>query len=91
MSLRCPKAHFEHFRWPLRVDDDAVEDDNDPDWKDDNNEINTEAYDTEDTSGSGPQKSEQAGVMHLVHRWTQQGHPDEVCAPGDTGFLCSSL
>jgi hypothetical protein len=59
--------------------------------EDDEDEVNMQAYDTEDTSGSGLQKSEQAGVVHLVHGWTQRGHPDEVCAAGDTGFLSSSL
>jgi len=48
-------------------------DDNDPEYdvkyieKDDDDKVNMEAYDTEDVSGSGLQKSEQAGVVHLVH------------------------
>jgi len=86
-------------------DNDTVEDDKNPDWVDDDDpeydveyieeedddKINMEAYDTEDVSGSGLQKSEQARVVHLVHGWTQQGHPDDVRAAGATGFLCSSL
>jgi len=91
----------------IEGDDDngPVPDDKNPDWvdhddpeydvkyieEDHDDEVNMEAYDTEDINRSGLQKSEQAGVVHLVHGWTQQGHPDDVHAAGAAGFLCSSL
>jgi hypothetical protein len=39
--------------------------------------INVEAYES-GVDRNGIHKTEQAGVIHLVHRWTQRGHPDEV-------------
>jgi hypothetical protein len=44
---------------------------------DEDDNINMEAYDR-DVGGNGVQKTEQAGVIHLVHGWTQRGHPNEV-------------
>jgi len=79
------------------VDDPNSDDDCDQVWEDDEytevdgDEINMEAYDTENTSGTGVQKMEQAGVIHLVHGWTQHGHPNEVGPVGNTGCLCSLL
>jgi len=62
--------------------DDTMEDNNDPDWEDnhdtkydveyieenDDNNINMEAYDTEDTNESGLQK-EQTGQSHAPCLW----------------------
>lgn len=45
---------------------------------DDKDEINGEAYDNNELEGNGVQKSEQAGVLHLVHGWTQQAQPEKV-------------
>ena len=75
-------------------DDDDTDGENDSDWDTDyvdfveehDDEINMEAYDTEDVNANGLQKTEQAGVLHLVHGWTQRGHPDEVCPAVDIGF-----
>jgi hypothetical protein len=43
--------------------------------KDEDDNINLEAYDN-DVDVNSIQKSKQAGVIHLVHGWTQRGHPD---------------
>src|SRR6266511_821797 len=82
----------------------AMEDDNDPAWEDEkdcsteyeyieeeDDKINMEAYNTKDLNENGLQKSEQAGVLHLVHGWTRRGHPDEVCATGYIGLPFSSF
>lgn len=62
------------------LEDKAEEDDDDPNWEDsteeDGDELNMEAYD----NTIGIQKTEGAGVVHLVHGWTQRGHPNEVGA-----------
>jgi hypothetical protein len=49
----------------------------------DDNEINMEAYNTIDLDSNGLQKTEQGGVLHLVHGWMQQAHPERV------SYLCS--
>jgi hypothetical protein len=54
----------------LGSDDEYVEEDD--------NEINMGAYDITNLDNNGLQKTEQAGVIHLVHGWTQQAHPDQV-------------
>jgi hypothetical protein len=45
--------------------------------EDEDDSIDREAYDS-DLDANGIQKSEQAGVIHLVQGWTQRGHPDQV-------------
>jgi hypothetical protein len=45
--------------------------------EDEDDNINLDAYDS-DVDANGIQKSEQAGVIYLVHGWTQRGHPDQV-------------
>lgn len=47
---------------------------------DDDDEVNMGAYDTDNLDNNGLSKTEQGGVVHLVHGWTQRGHPDEVCS-----------
>ena len=37
-----------------------------------------DAYDLEDSRNSGLVRNEQAGVVHLVHGWIQQGQPQKV-------------
>ena len=39
-----------------------------------NDEVNMNAYVTDDTS----QKTEQGGVLHVVHAWIQQAQPEKV-------------
>jgi len=99
------KANLYHSTEVKRNEDsNAMEDDDDPAWEDkkdcsteykyieeEDNEINMEVYNTEDLNENGLQKSKQAGVLHLVHKWIQQGHPDEVCATGYIGLLFSPL
>lgn len=41
-------------------------------------EINDEAYDARQLEKNGLQRSEQAGVLHLVHGWIQQAQPEKV-------------
>ena len=55
---------------------DDANTDYDSDYDDD--DINMAAYDTINLDGNGVQKTEQAGVFHLVHGWTQRGHPHDV-------------
>jgi hypothetical protein len=45
---------------------------------DDLDEVNSDVYDDEILERNDVQKSEQAGVLHLVHRWTQQAQPEKV-------------
>ena len=48
----------------------------------DDDETNYDAYDTSSVSGNGTQKTEQAGVLHLIHGWTQRGHSNDVSHAG---------
>ena len=56
------------------VDDVGVDEDN-------GDEINMDAYDTVNVEKNGLIQTEQAGVVHLVHRWTMRGHPNKVGSP----------
>ena len=77
-------------------DDEVVEEDDDPNWEDnveypeeDGDEINMEAYEVESSNSTGVEKIEQAGVIHLVHGWTQRGHPNDVSPISKITVLCS--
>lgn len=75
--------------------DSLVIEDGDPEWEDetasdgeveyteedDEDEINMEAYGSSKVDENGVLKTEQGGVIHLVHGWTQRGHPNEVGQP----------
>lgn len=68
----------------LGSDADNAEDDLDGgvEYSEEDDEINMKAYDTENVDNNGLYMTEQAGVIHLVHGWTQRGHPDQVgCDP----------
>jgi hypothetical protein len=63
-------------------DDDSSDDDYIPDGAEeeddsDGDEVNSKAYEEEGPS-TGLQKSEQAGVLHLVHGWTQRARVRDV-------------
>ena len=95
-DLYCnTKVKGNEGRNAMENDDQAWEDEKDcsTEYKyieEEDNKINMEAYNTKDLK-NGLQKSEQAGVLHLIHRWTQRGHPDEVCATGYIGLPFLSL
>jgi len=42
----------------------------------DDDEVNMAAYNMGNMESNGLQRTEQAGVIHLVHRWIQRGHPN---------------
>lgn len=46
--------------------------------EDNDDEINMAAYDMVNLERNGLIKTEQAGVIHLVHGWTMRGHPNQV-------------
>lgn len=60
-------------------EDESMSDDDAEYLEEDDDEINMAAYDTANVENNGLCKTEQAGVVHLVHGWTQRGHPNEVC------------
>jgi len=43
--------------------------------------VNEDAYNVDDLDGNGLGKGEQAGVIHLVHGWTQRARAEEVSQP----------
>ena len=59
-------------------DDDSMTGSDDEYVQEDDDEINMDAYDTSNLNNNGLQQTEQAGVIHLVHGWTQQAHSDQV-------------
>ncbi|KAF8956760.1 hypothetical protein BDZ97DRAFT_1955762 [Flammula alnicola] len=74
--------------------DDDMEIDSGSDMPDDSNEeeVNPKAYDLMDTQNSGLEKGEQAGVVHLVHGWIQQGQPLKgLFISGDISHTSTSM
>jgi hypothetical protein len=59
-------------------DDEEFDDEDDGDVAFEDDEINMDAYETVDNGDNGVRKTEQGGVIHLVHGWTQRAHPNEV-------------
>ncbi|KAF8956853.1 hypothetical protein BDZ97DRAFT_1763432 [Flammula alnicola] len=58
----------------------------------DEEEVNPKAYDLTDTQNSGLEKGEQAGVVHLVHGWIQQGQPLKgLFISGDISHTSTSM
>lgn len=54
----------------------------------DDNETNLEAYIIPNSSAELPRKTEQGGVLHLVHGWIQQNQPEKVSTSGSFVWLC---
>jgi hypothetical protein len=71
---------------PPEVDSDLDSEGNIEYVQEDNNEINLQAYVTPDSNSDDLQKTEQGGVVHLVHGWIQQAHPERVSDEGNTGL-----
>jgi len=75
-------------------DSDSQEDsDFDPDDRkeriyEDDNEFNPQAYVPPDSDGDDEHRREQGGVVHLVHGWIQQAHPERVSDVANIGLLC---
>ena len=52
------------------------------------NEINMQAYIAPDSSIQGSEQTEQGGVLHLVHGWIQQAHPERVRTLDNMNLPC---
>ena len=63
------------------------EDEEDSKEEDDDDEVNMQAYVTAD-SGDESLKTEQGGVLHVVHGWIQQGQREKVSNAAVVAIPC---
>jgi hypothetical protein len=74
---------------PLEDNSDLDAEDNTNYIFEDDNEINMKAYVDLNSDTDDPKKTEQGGVLHLVHGWIQRANPDRVCTLNVFFFCCA--
>jgi hypothetical protein len=74
---------------PLEDNSDLDTEDNMEYIYEDDNEINKQAYVYLNLDKDDPKKTEQGGVLHLVHGWIQQAIPERVCTLNVFFFCCA--